>query len=80
MQTARNYYMAVQIAKPNENGEFRTYARVLKTNKSHNLCAQLDFGQFHVIAANICDSKKEAEQTVQVWNDAFRKKGTFMFV
>ena len=75
----KNYHIAVIIQRPDKNGEIKNYARTIKTNKSYNLCCQLDYNQFKITAANICDSKKEAEATVAAWNEQFRTNGTYMY-
>ena len=66
----KNFYIAVQIK---ENDKF--YAYVIKVSKSDNLLSKLEIP--NIITANICQSKKEAENMcliswVRSWNDGFK--------
>lgn len=65
-----NKYIAVQV---NENHKY--FAYVLKVTTADNLIARLNIKG--IISANICSTRKEAKELVNVWNQGFKEKGVF---
>ena len=70
--TNKRYYAAVTIQ---ENGKYYSYA-IPFTSSDNVLCK---FKIPNLINACICKSKKEAAETVTVWNDCFKNNGTYLF-
>lgn len=68
----KNHYIAIQIR---ENGKYYAYA--IKVSESDNLLSKLDIKD--IISANICDTKKRAEELVTFWNDCYKRNGTWLF-
>lgn len=56
----------------------RYYADVLKVSLQDNIYSRLDNigGLLH---ANICESKKKAEEIRDYWNEQYRKNNTYAF-
>jgi len=56
----------------------RYYAGVLKVSLQDNIYSRLDHigGLLH---ANICESKKKAEEIRDYWNEQYRKNNTYAF-
>lgn len=65
-------YIAVQMT---ENG--KNYAYAVKVSESDNLLSKLAIKG--ITAANLCGSRKEAEEVVTTWNEAFKNNGSYMF-
>ena len=68
----KSSYIAVQVA---ENG--KNYAYAVKVSESDNLLSK--FAIKGITAANLCGSRKEAEEVVTTWNEAFKNNGSYMF-
>lgn len=68
----KNSYIAVQVT---ENG--KNYAYAVKVSESDNLLSKLVIKG--IIAANLCGSRKEAEEIVTAWNECFKSNGSYMF-
>lgn len=68
----KNKYIAVQI-KENE----KYYAYAVKVTESDNLLSKLTIK--NIMFANICDSKKRAEEIINHWNSCFKVNGTYLF-
>ena len=66
----KNKYIAIQV---NENHKY--FAYVLKVTTADNLISALKIKG--IISANICSTRKEAEELVNVWNQGFKEKGVF---
>ena len=52
-------------------------AYVQKWHNSNNLAGLLKDARIET--ANICDSKKEAEETARFWNECYIKNGSYMY-
>lgn len=65
-------YIAVQVT---ENG--KNYAYAVKVSESDNLLSKLAIKGITV--ANLCGSRKEAEEVVTSWNEASKNNGSYMF-
>jgi len=68
---SKNIYIAVQIE---ENGKHYAYA--VKTTDSNNLLSVLNIKG--IKTANIWNKTKVYE-VVDMWNEAFKKNGTYIF-
>ena len=68
----KSFYIAIQIK---DNNKF--YAYVIKVNTTDNLLSKLEIN--NIITANICDTKKKAEELVNLWNENFKNNGTYLF-
>ena len=68
----KNYYIAVQIE---EDGKLYAYA--LKVNTMDNLLSKLEIN--NIVVANLCDTKKKAEELVNLWNESFKSNKTYLF-
>lgn len=76
----KNFYMAVSVVvestfidEPGGN-----YAYIVKFTSSDNLKSILDrIGGLK--AANMCATKKEAKELVNVWNEAFKQNRTYAY-
>lgn len=68
----KNSYIAISVE---ENNKY--YAYILKVSNSENLIEKLKIKG--ILHANICKNKKEAENIVAVWNDAYKANNTYMF-
>lgn len=76
----KNFYMAVSVVVEStftdEPGGNCAY--MVKFTSSDNLKSVLDrIGGLR--AANMCATKKEAKELVDVWNEAFRQNGTYAY-
>ena len=69
----KNFYIAVQII----NESNKKYSYVLKVGESDNLLTKLKIP--NIVFANICQTKKQAEEIVHVWNQGFIKNHEYMF-
>lgn len=66
------FYIAVTVE---ENSKCYSYA--VKVSESDNLLSKLAIkGLLH---ANLCQTKKRAQEVVDFWNTIHRKNGCFMF-
>ena len=68
----KSSYIAVQVT---ENG--KNYAYAVKVSESDNLLSK--FKIKGITAANLCGSRKEAEEVVATWNECFKENGSYMF-
>ena len=68
----KNYYIAVQIK---EDDKFYAYA--VKVNTMDNLLSKLEIN--NIVVANLCDTKKKAEELVNLWNESFKSNKTYLF-
>lgn len=68
----KNYYIAVQIK---EDDKFYAYA--IKVNTMDNLLSKLEVN--NIVVANLCDTKKKAQELVSLWNESFKNNGTYLF-
>lgn len=68
----KSSYIAVQVT---ENG--KNYAYAVKVSESDNLLSKLAIKG--ITAANLCGSRKEAEEVVATWNECFKENGSYMF-
>lgn len=66
------YWIAAQIK---ENG--KSYAYALRVSTSDNLVSKLS--RESIVAANICESKKQAAEIVTTWNEGYKANGSYMF-
>lgn len=66
------YYLAITI----EPIKGKYYAYVEKVSDSTNLMNCLS--RNHILHANIMPTKKKAHETVDFWNESYRKNGTFL--
>ena len=68
----KNIYIAITIQ---ENGKY--YACAVPVSTSDNLLSRLNIkGITH---ANMCQTKKEAAQIVELWNSSYKGNGTYLF-
>ena len=68
----KNTYIAVGIK---ENGKWYHY--VIKVKESDNLLAKLKIQ--NIEHANVCSTKKRAEELVHLWNECAKLNGCYMF-
>lgn len=68
----KSSYIAIQVT---ENG--KSYAYAVKVSESDNLLPKLEIKG--ITAANLCSTKKEAEEVVATWNECFKNNGSYMF-
>lgn len=69
----KHYYLAA-IVHDNNNG--KNWAGVITVRGNENLLNYLSFRG--ITAANICESKAEAERLAEYWNESFRNNGTYL--
>lgn len=70
MATRKNFYFVITTC---EEGKYSSCAEKLST--SENLASVLSGPNIHT--ANICASKKEAEETAAFWNECHKKNGNY---
>lgn len=68
----RHTFIAVTVE---ENNTY--YAYVVPVSNSDNLLSKLKIKG--IIYANICRTKKEAQEVVAMWNDCYKANNTYMF-
>lgn len=68
----KNFYIAVEIK---ENGKYYAYA--MKTSTSDNLLSKLEIKGIQF--ANLCKTKHEAEEVVEMWNAAHKANNRYLF-
>lgn len=68
----KNFYVAIQIG---ENGKYYAYAE--KLNDNDNLLSKLNIK--NIATANICETRKKAAEIVNMWNEAHKANGRYMF-
>lgn len=68
----KNFYFGVVIK---EDGKHYSY--VVKATSNDNLLSKLKIK--NVVAINIFETKKRAEEVVTMWNNSYRANGTYMF-
>ena len=76
----KNFYMAVSVVVESTltDDAGGNYAYMVKFTSSDNLRSVLDrIGGLK--AANMCTTKKEAKELVEVWNEAYKQNGTYAF-
>ena len=84
----KKFYIAVTVKQDRNERTFteRTtaecdpgyYSYVIRCRNTDNLCSVLDrIGG--LIQANICETKKRAAELVSLWNDIYKKNGTYLF-
>lgn len=76
----KNFYMAVSVWVESTFADDPggNYAYIVKFTSSDNLKSVLDrIGGLK--AANMCATRKEAKELVDVWNEAFKQNGTHAF-
>ena len=66
-------YIVIDIQ---ENG--KSFASTLAVSGNENLCCALKKIN-GLVSANICSSKKDAEEIAAFWNDCYKKNGRYMF-
>jgi hypothetical protein len=66
----KNYYIAISVKQDGKNR-----ASVLKVSGNENLLFSLQIPG--ITTANICGTKKEAENIVQFWNKCYKKNKTY---
>lgn len=69
----KNFYIAIQT----KNNNNKCFAYTLKVNSSDNLLSKLE--NINIVCANICETKKRAEEIVDLWNESFIDNGTYLF-
>lgn len=67
----KNFYIA---AHQEENGKF--YAFIIKIAESENVLSKIS--EKGIKAANICNTKADAEMLVNFWNDSYKKNGIYL--
>ena len=76
----KNFYMAVSVVVESTltDDPGGNCAYIVKFTSSDNLKSVLDrIGGLK--AANMCATKKEAKELVDVWNEAFKQNGTYAY-
>lgn len=76
----KNFYMAVSVWVESTFTDDLggNYAYMVKFTSSDNVKSVLDrIGGLK--AANMCATKKEAKELVEVWNEAYKQNGTYAF-
>lgn len=69
----KNVYFAAAIE---QNG--RCAAMTIRAGVDENLMCT--FSSIRGLeAVNVCESKKQAEQIVKLWNDCYRANGTYLY-
>lgn len=54
------------------------YASYFCVSENDNLLAKLN-SWYGIQYANICPTKKRAEEIVNIWNEGYKKNGTYLF-
>ena len=70
----KNFYIAVLC----HYDDGKNYAFMLRVDCSTNLLCRLN-GIQNAIAANLCPTKKAAQDLVTAWNNDFIANGTYLF-
>lgn len=83
----KRIYLAIQVdctmqndysGKPHNGGKEAYYAYVLSIGPGEEVTGRLDhIGGLKV--AHLCESRKQATETVTARNEAFRRNGTYAF-
>lgn len=68
----KNNYIAVIVKEDGKN-----YAYAIKVSESRNLLCELKIK--NIVAANLFETKKRAEEVVNSWNESYKQNGTYMF-
>jgi len=74
----KNTYLAI-TTHTEVNGKEYNFASVFKHTPSNNLWSQLH-GIRNLSTVNVCETKKEAHEIVDFWNECFEKNGTYGIV
>ena len=69
----KNYYFVINTS---ENG--KNFASVAKASAHENVLSVFDRIP-NIITANICPTKKYAEDLAAYWNECYKKNGTYLF-
>jgi hypothetical protein len=70
--TMKNFYIAVEIK---EDGKYYAYA--VKASTSDNLLSKLEIKGIQF--ANLCETKRGAEEVVKMWNAAHKANNRYLF-
>ena len=75
----KNFYMAVFVVVESTftDDPGGNYAYMVKFTSSDNLKSVFD--RIGGLRANMCATKKEAKELVDVWNEAFKQNGTYAY-
>ena len=68
----KNFYYVVM-----EEIDGKNCAYVDKVSGSTNICGRWEASQFSFVQP--CESKKQAEEIAEKWNNCFKKNGTYLF-
>ena len=66
----KNFYFAATIER-----DGRYLAMTIRVGTANNVVPIFEGLKF----ANVCESKKQAEQIVQLWNASYRTNGTYLY-
>lgn len=69
----KNIYLAITI---DESGMFYSWA--YKISACYNLLSVFA-GIANLKSANVCDTWKQAKETVAAWNETYKQNGTYLF-
>lgn len=69
----KRYYIAIQAKQDGKN-----YAYAIGVTEATNIAYALK-NQKDTTAANICATRKEADQVVNVWNEGFKANGSYLY-
>lgn len=84
----KNFYIAVAVCQDKNESIFEPdekrapepgyHAFVMTVSEADNIKSRLD-NIGGIIHANICATKKQACEVVNLWNDSYRANGTHLF-
>ena len=60
----------------NQSEKGKNIAVVIKATESENLLSVLNIK--NIITANICETKKAAEELAAFWNECYKANGTYL--
>ena len=72
MKSNKSIYIAANFTVDGKH-----YASVIRTAEYRNLLVDIDVK--NIVSADICPSKKKAEELAEFWNECYRKNGTYLF-
>lgn len=61
----------------NQSEKGKNIALVIKATETENLLNT--FNIKNIITANICETKKAAEELASFWNECYKANGTYLF-
>jgi hypothetical protein len=61
----------------NQSEKGKNIAVVIRATESENLLSVLNIK--NIITANICETKKAAEELAAFWNECYKENGTYLF-